>query len=259
VIKEYTYERKVKKELAAWQTMMQKPPSRSGAATKRVQIRINKIIPEKVHRVVTKAIKELTRGVIFGAGFTTSHKYAIHDLHATEDIVKERINFYTSSAAAEGAITGFGGFLSGMADLPLWLTLKMKMLFEIASHYGIDIHDFKERIFLLHVFQLAFSSQKHRNKVYEFIADWENQKELLPEDIHQFDWRTFQLEYRDHIDLAKLLQLIPGIGAVVGAYINHRFTNRLGNTAMNAYRMRILESYTPFTEIEENPIKALKL
>jgi hypothetical protein len=98
---------------------------------------------------------------------------------------------------------------------------------------------------------LAFSSQKHRNKVYAFIADWENQKELLPDDINQFDWRTFQLEYRDHIDLPKLLQLIPGIG------INHKLTNRLGNTAMNAYRMRILENYAPFTEIEENQTKEI--
>jgi hypothetical protein len=104
---------------------------------------------------------------------------------------------------------------------------------------------------------LAFFSQKHRNKVYAFIADWENQKELLPDDINQFDWRTFQLEYRDHIDLPKLLQLIPGIGAVVGAYINHKLTNRLGNTAMNAYRMRILENYAPFTEIEENQTKEI--
>jgi hypothetical protein len=45
-------------------------------------------------------------------------------------------------------------------------------------------------------------------------------------------------EYRDTIDVAKLFQLVPGIGAPVGAYVNHRFTYRLGTTAMNAYRMR---------------------
>ena len=48
-------------------------------------------------------------------------------------------------------------------------------------------------------------------------------------------------EYRDHIDLAKLLQLIPGIGAAVGALVNYKLTNRLGEFAMNAYRMRIFE------------------
>jgi hypothetical protein len=38
-----------------------------------------------------------------------------------------------------------------------------------------------------------------------------------PYDVDQFDWRSFQQEYRDYIDLAKMAQLIPVIGAVVGA------------------------------------------
>lgn len=252
------YERKIHKEMLAWQQAMQRSPSFSNKATSGVQSRINKIIPQKVHTVVTRVIKDLTRAVLFGSGFTTFSRHTIADLHSTEDVIKARINFYTSSAAAEGAITGFGGFLSGLADFPLWLTLKMKMLFEIASRYGIDVQDFKERIFILHIFQLSFSSQQHRNKIYEIVADWENQKELIPDDIHQFDWKTFQLQYRDHIDLAKLLQLIPGVGAIVGAYVNHKLTTRLGNMAMNAYRMRILDNYVPFTEIGEKEMEKLE-
>jgi len=54
------------------------------------------------------------------------------------------------------------------------------------------------------------------------------------------DWQSFQQEYRDTIDLAKLLQFLPGFGAVVGAVANYRFLDELGRTAMNAYRMRLL-------------------
>ncbi len=61
---------------------------------------------------------------------------------------------------------------------------------------------------------------------------------MLPATMKEFDWRNFQQEYRDYIDLAKLLQLVPGIGAVVGAYVNHRLTGKLGKFAMQAYRMR---------------------
>ena len=60
----------------------------------------------------------------------------------------------------------------------------------------------------------------------------------MPDDIHQFDWRSFQQEYRDYIDLAKMAQLIPVIGAVVGVVVNYRLLNKLGETAMNAYRLR---------------------
>jgi hypothetical protein len=71
------------------------------------------------------------------------------------------------------------------------------------------------------------------------MADWTSYSKDLPEDINQFDWRSFQQEYRDYIDLAKLLQLIPGIGAVTGAFVNHRLTYKLGINTMNAFRMRL--------------------
>lgn len=217
---------------------MRRDPSYWNRATKKVQKKINSIIPEKIHQAITKAIKEITRAVILGSKFTTRTRKERKSLEEVEIKVKERINFYSSSAALEGAATGFGGFLLSLADFPLWLTLKMKMLFEIASRYGYDAKDYKERIYILHIFQLTFSSQQRRNEIFEKMENWEVTKDELPDDLNAFDWRTFQLEYRDYIDLAKLLQLIPGVGAIAGAFVNHKFTNKLGKTAMNAYRMR---------------------
>ncbi len=232
------YHQLIATELQAWQAAMRKKPSFWNRTTKKVQKKVNNIIPEKVHRAITKAIKEITRGVIFGSGFTTRTRKEVGPLEEVETKVKERINFYSSSAAVEGAATGFGGFLLSLADFPLWLTLKMKMLFEIASRYGYDTKDYKERIYILHIFQLTFSSQERRNEVFEKMENWELIKDQLPNDFNAFDWRTFQLEYRDYIDLAKLLQLIPGVGAIAGALVNHKLTNKLGKVAMNAYRMR---------------------
>lgn len=232
------YEEHIFEELQQWHQGMSQLPSPVNQATKAVQKKIQNIIPEKVHQAITVAIKQTTRAVIFGADMTNPKPLLDQSIESVEAKVKERINFYTSTASVEGAITGAGGFISGLADFPLWLALKMKMLFEIAAAYGHDVGDYRERVYLLHIFQLTFSSQQHRNKVYDFICDWERQKELLPGDIQEFDWRTFQIEYRDYIDLAKLFQLIPGVGAVVGAYVNHKHTNRLGQNAINAYRLR---------------------
>ena len=76
------------------------------------------------------------------------------------------------------------------------------------------------------------------------MVNWKEQSKELPEDIHQFDWRSLQQEYRDYIDLAKMAQLIPIIGAPVGAIVNYRLIKKLGHTAMNAYRMRWFEHYS---------------
>jgi uncharacterized protein (DUF697 family) len=236
-------EQLIKAELLLWQQEMQKNPSITNRTVKGIQVRINNLIPEKVHQVFTKAIKEVTRAVLFGAGYTTSINHNIEDLINAEVKAKERIRFYSSSASAEGAITGFGGIIWGFADFPLWLSLKMKMLFEIAAIYGMDVSNLSERIYILHIFEITFSSQNNRNRVFKVMQSWDQNKHLQ-EDIHQFDWRRFQLEYRDNIDLAKLLQLIPGFGAIIGAYVNLNLTRKLGKFAMNAYRMRLLDKPT---------------
>jgi len=236
-----TYEQQVRKELSRWQRQVQRSPSLPGRLSKRVQDRVNRIIPEKVHQAFTVAIKQMIRAVLYGAGYTTMAPQPVQELILTEEKVRSRIQFYKTATATEGAITGAGGLLLGLADFPLFLSMKMKMLFEIAALYGFDVRSYPERLYILYIFQLTFSSQQFRNASYPVMANWEAYSRNLPEDIHSFDWRRFQQEYRDYLDIAKLLQLMPGIGAVVGAYVNHRLTDKLGTTAMNAYRMRLLK------------------
>jgi hypothetical protein len=132
--------------------------------------------------------------------------------------------------------------LLGLADFPLLLGIKLKLLFDIASLYGFDVSDYKERVYLLHIFELTFSSQKHRNEIYRKLVNWDDESAALPNDINQFDWRSFQQEYRDYIDLAKMAQLVPLIGAPVGVIANYQLVKKMGETAMNAYRMRLLKT-----------------
>jgi uncharacterized protein (DUF697 family) len=233
-----TYSEKVNGELQVWMKKMQKSPSFTGALSKKLQTKINSAIPEKVHNTITGAIKQMTRALLFGAEVTTPDPITTGDLEERETRIRERIKFYRNAAAAEGAITGAGGILLGLADFPIWLGLKVKMLCEIAALYGKDLSKLRERIFLLYIFEITFSSQSHRRKIFEIMNNWKEFEKKIPDDINAFDWRSFQQEYRDFIDIAKLLQLVPGIGAAVGAVVNHRLTEKLGMTAMNAYRLR---------------------
>jgi hypothetical protein len=102
------------------------------------------------------------------------------------------------------------------------------------------VNDYKERLYLLYIFQLAFSSQERRNEIYELLLGWQGYSKSLPDHVEEFDWRTFQQEYRDYIDLAKMAQLLPVSGAAVGAIANYKLIELLGDTAMNCYRLRKL-------------------
>jgi len=238
-----SYEQIAYKEVITWQKEMMRNPSFFNRISKRMQTKINSYIPEKIHKVVTTAIKQMIRGVLFGARYTTKQPATIISLQETEEEIQKLITTYKRTASVEGGITGAGGILLGLAEFPILLGIKLKMLFDLATVYGFDVKDYKERLYILHIFQLAFSSHEHRRQVYEQMLGWDKQKEKLPDDIHQFDWRSFQQEYRDYIDLAKMAQLIPGIGAVVGIVVNYKLIKKLGQTAMNAYRMRLFKDY----------------
>jgi EcsC protein family len=233
------YEQQAIREMQRWQVRMQRRPSLVNRMSKGMQDRMNRMIPEKVHRVITEAIRQMTKGLITGAGIITPAPLVNTSFEEREKKVYDRINFYRKTAAVEGGVTGAGGILLGLADFPLWLSIKFKMLLEIAAAYGYDVKDPGERIFILHIFQLSFASQQHRNQVYREMNIWISDDSMKNE---QPDWRRLQQEYRDYIDLAKLFQLIPGIGAAVGVFVNHKLTNQLGETAMQAYRMRELGS-----------------
>lgn len=236
----YDYNNFIYRELNSWKKDMKKKPSILDRTSKKIQNKFNGVLPEKYHEIMTAAIKNMVKGVLLGSAYTTKTPIEQMPLELRERLVREKIKFYKTTAMLEGAGTGAAGFWLGLADFPLLLSIKIKFLYELAAIYGFDVNDYKERLYILYIFQLAFSSQSKTNKVFAEMEDWEDTANSFPEDINEFNWREFQQEYRDYIDLAKLLQLVPFIGAFVGAYANSKLLDKLGKTAMNAYRMRLL-------------------
>ena len=66
------------------------------------------------------------------------------------------------------------------------------------------------------------------------IEQWDSKK-------HDVDWRVFQQEYRDYLDVVKLFQLLPVVGAAVGgAIINccHSSVRRQGTFSFKNHSSR---------------------
>jgi hypothetical protein len=240
-LSEADYETWAQGEVDHWRRRMLTPPSRVDRAARAVQTRVNRIIPEKVHAVVTTVIERMTRAILVGADMATlaaplrDAPLSLRDARARTAILG-----YRATAAAEGGVAGAGGFWLAAADFPALIVIKIKLLFDLAAIYGHGGDLFAERLYILRLFELAFSSAGHRADVFHMLPGWDARTH--PQSFETFDWRTFQLEYRDYIDLAKLAQMLPVIGAPVGAVVNYRLLDRLGDTAVNGYRMRWLET-----------------
>jgi hypothetical protein len=224
-----------REELEAWKRKLNKKSSVFQRVSKQAQKKVNQYIPEKAHRLITESIKKMVEVTLKGNEWVKLSKVAaLPSLQQREDRMKERLEFHRKAAVIEGAGTGAGGIFLGLADFPLLLSIKMKFLSECSALHGYDVKEYEERLFLLYVFQLAFSSDDHKKETFKVIENWSEEKEKLKE----LDWRTFQQEYRDYIDFVKMLQLVPGVGAVVGAYANYQLLDQLGEVAKFAYRIR---------------------
>lgn len=234
-----SYETQMSDEARRWKHKQLRRPSIFERSSKKAQGKMNQLIPQKVHDTITEGIKKMVQATLIGSNITTQPKEIDHlTFEQREELVKKSIETFKKTAAIEGASTGAGGIFLGMADFPLFLSIKMKFLFEVASIYGYSTKEYEERLFLLYVFQLAFSSETYKEETLEKIENWETKKH----EVKDLDWQIFQQEYRDYIDLVKLLQFLPGIGAVVGGVANYRLVQHLGECAMNCYRLRIFSN-----------------
>lgn len=233
------YEEKAYDELMMWKLKQKNKSGMFQRISKTAQNKVNQVIPQKVHTIMTDAIKKMVQSVLTGSDIVSRNSFPnTFTLEDKEELIKKQLDIYRKTATVEGAGTGAGGLLLGLADFPLLLSIKLKFLYDVAKIHGFSLKEYEERIFLLLVFQLAFSSDEKRQETLRLIDEWDSAKKQLTD----MDWQTFQQEYRDYIDLVKMLQLVPGIGAAVGAFANYKLLDQLGETAIYAYRIRYFKN-----------------
>ncbi|MCP8615515.1 EcsC family protein [Salirhabdus salicampi] len=233
------YEQEALREALIWKRKMERNSSMIIKGSKQIQTKINEKIPQKVHRTITDSVRKMMELSLTSSSYIYSvdaKEYWTFEERERE--VKRRLNQYRKTAMVEGAGTGAGGVFLGLADFPMLLSIKMKFLFDAGQIYGIDVRRYEERMFLLHTFMVAYSSEEKRRKALYVLVNWEQEKLTF----NHMDWQTLQQEYRDSLDVVKMLQLVPGFGAIVGAWANRKLMNQLGETVMNVYRLRLLQS-----------------
>lgn len=130
-------------------------------------------------KVLTETIRMMVQTISAGSNFIKPKlKETNWSLQRRDDEVRKKwMSIKNSSGRRSG--TGAGGILLGLADFPLLLGIKIKFLFDAATLYGFDTSDKEERLFILHVFQLAFSSDEHRKEIWKAIETWDTKKKII--------------------------------------------------------------------------------
>ncbi len=170
---------------------------------------------------------------------------------------------YKGLALLEGAGTGATGIAGIAIDIPALIALNLRAIGEYATYYGFDIERQEERLFAYNILGLSSSpTDVSKNvamaqlvKISQQVAKKQTWEKL---EQHAFVKIIQQIAKSLGIRLtkAKLAQIIPVTGAVVGGGFNAWFTSNVCDAAYYLYRERFLAERYGASVIEETVIPA---
>lgn len=153
-----------------------------------------------------------------------------------DDIISERVKF----AAASGAATGVGGFITMAADMTLVLGNSLKTLQEIAICYGYDPNDPMERVFVLKCLQFSSADIVGKKAILTELATFD-EEHTNAEVISQIQgWREVVNTYRDSLGWKQLFQMIPIAGIIFGSISNKGTLSDVSEAGKMLYKKRRL-------------------
>jgi len=170
------------------------------------------------------------------------------DLQDVDRLVERLGVKYKGLAATEGAATGVMGLPGIPVDILAITTLNLRAVGEYATYYGFDVSTQQERLFAMNVLSLVSSPSSGSAKALAMAQlmqiahdvaakrSWrELQKQVFVKTIERIA-QTLGIQ----LTKAKLAQIVPATGVVVGAGFNAYFTGKVSDAAYHLYRERFL-------------------
>ena len=154
---------------------------------------------------------------------------------------------YKTLASVEGAAAGYVGLPGIPPDIVALITLNQRAIGEYATYYGFDISSQQERLFALNILGLASSPNDAAKQVamaqlVRIAQDVAKKKVWKDLERHSFV-RIIQIIARSlgiRLTKAKLAQIVPVTGALVGGGFNAYYTSNVCDAAFYLYRERFL-------------------
>lgn len=150
-------------------------------------------------------------------------------------------------ASIEGIGLGFVG--AGIPDIPLFIAMVLKSVYEIALSYGYSYDTDEEKIFILKVIEAAMCDEEAFREKNEALNEDIHQITLAGDRMPEGSWKVSKAEQMratsaclsQEMIYTKFLQGQFVIG-IAGGIFDPIYVNRISDYAVLKYRRRFLES-----------------
>ncbi|MDI9216563.1 EcsC family protein [Clostridium tertium] len=139
----------------------------------------------------------------------------------------------------EGA--GLGVLGIGLPDIPLFIAMILKTVYEIAISYGFNYESEEEKIYILNLINVALTNSKEKVLYNEKLNEVEYKIDsniVINKDINLEIKSTSQV-LSESLLMAKFIQGLPIVG-VLGSITNYQVINKVSKYARIRYKKRYL-------------------
>ncbi len=214
---------------------------------------------------MTKAIQGVVELLNDGASWTVRPEailrefradgHLVHDGASIQKLKLEQVDKtvgllgtkYKAMAAAEGAAAGALGALGIAVDIPALVGMALRAVNEYATYYGFDVSIQGERAFAMNILsaasapdnaakQIALAELTRLSVMIARRKTWDELQRLLSVQVIKKIAQALGIR----LTKAKLAQLVPAVGALVGGGYNAWYIGEVTTTAYLLYRERFL-------------------
>lgn len=230
-----------------------------------------KLIPEAVQDAVATAIERFLSGLdslarsLFDVDEIRRRVGTLrsgngHELKCADEAAKHYWNWHVGYAAAEGGAAGAAGLVGLAADVPALFTVALRLIQQIGTCYGYDVSTEAEREYVLHILRTGSTGDLKAKlecliglkQIEEILLNvtWKKMGESYARgEISRlaalFGIKKFAKSLGIQVTKRKALQMVPVVGALVGASFNATFVNDIGRAAYMSYRRRWIAEREP--------------
>jgi hypothetical protein len=256
------YEQREHNAILAWKNEAPSVVSKvSGFVFKPASWLIEKIIPQKAIEGCLVAFDKAadfltdTADVVRDGAVSKVKDLQTKSLKLSDELANEVHNWALATAAVEGAATGSAGVVGLAVDVPAMLTISLRAIHKIGVCYGFEVKTEKDHSFVLGVLSAASAntmaektaslSLLQKINVTVAKATWKKIAEEAAKNKYGLEAlivaiRNLAKQLGINLTKRKVAQLIPVIGAGVGAAVNVAFINDVAWAARRMYQERWL-------------------
>lgn len=173
--------------------------------------------------------------------------FAINEITSKKNIKKidkrtaKKVFFNQSIGMIEGGVLGILGI--GLPDIPIFIGVMLKTIYEIAMGYGFSYANEDEKIYILKIICSTMSTgeeKKYYIKEIDFIADQIDNKIQLKYDLDILIKETSN-KMATLMLTNKFIQGLPVVG-VLGGFTNYKIIKDISKIAKIKYKKRYLKT-----------------